>query len=430
MSGAKPLNSTIGATPLRSTTGETPLRSTTGAGPLQGLAVLDLSRVLSGPYCTMQLADMGARVIKIEHPVHGDDTRAWGPPWVGGESSYFLSINRNKESVAVDFKTGSGRALLDELIARADILVENFRPGTLARMGLDYESLAAKHPRLIYASISGFGQTGPRSPEPGYDAIVQAEGGLMSITGSPDAPPVRVGVAIADIAAGLFAVQGVLLALIARGTTGRGQQVDISMLDATAALLTYQAQRTLSTGVAPTRFGNRHASIAPYDTFDATDGTLVLSVGNDEQWQRFCRAAQLPAAAADARFLTNDGRVRHYGALQPIVARAIGGDTLDRWLTRLGEAGVPAGAVRAIDAVLADAHLAARERIATVARPAIGALSMLGVPVKLSGTPGAVRSAPPLLGQHTTAVLQELGLDRSRIDELARAGVVKCAGIG
>ena len=397
-------------------------------GPLDGLTVIDLSRVLSGPYCTMQLADMGARVIKIDHPDRGDDTRAWGPPWVNGESSYFLSINRNKESVAIDFKTERGRALLSQLIARADILVENFRPGTLARQGLDYASLAAKHPRLIYASISGFGQTGPRSPEAGYDAMVQAEGGLMSITGAPTDPPVRLGVAISDIAAGMFAVQGILLALIVRGTTGRGQQVDISMLDATAALLTYQAQRTLATGTTPTRLGNRHASIAPYDTFAAADGTIVLAVGNDDQWQRFCRVAGLAAASADPRFSTNDGRVQHYGALQPVVEAAIGGDRVDGWLARLREAGVPAGAVRAIDAVLADAQLAAREMVATVDHPTIGALRVLGVPVKLSETPGAVRMAPPLLGQHTAAVLErDLDVSRDALEALVAAGVVKCA---
>jgi crotonobetainyl-CoA:carnitine CoA-transferase CaiB-like acyl-CoA transferase len=375
----------------------------------------------------MQLADMGARVIKIEHPAHGDDTRAWGPPFVAGESSYFLSINRNKESVAVDFKTPEGRDLVDRLIARADILVENFRPGTLAHIGLDYASLSARYPRLVYASISGFGQTGPRHHEAGYDAMIQAEGGLMSITGDPSAPPVRVGVAIADIASGMFAVQGILLALIARASSGRGQAVDISMFDATTALLTYQGQRTLVEGVAPTRLGNRHASIAPYDTFDTSDGTLVLSVGNDEQWRRFCREAALDDAANDARFATNTSRVKHYSVLQPIVARAIGSDTLAHWLERLRACGVPAGAVRAIDAVLDDAQLAAREMIASVDHPSIGALRVLGVPVKLSETPGSVRMAPPLLGQHTAAVLQhDLGLSLDDIDALARAGVLKC----
>ena len=402
--------------------------ATESRGPLTGLTVLDLSRVLSGPYCTMQLADMGARVIKIEHPKHGDDTRAWGPPWVGEESSYFLSINRNKESVAIDFKSPQGRALLDQLIARADILVENFRPGTLSRMGLDYATLAQKHPRLIYASISGFGHTGPRTNEAGYDAMMQAEGGLMSVTGTPDAPPVRLGVAISDIAAGMFTMQGILLALIARGTTGRGQHVDISMFDSTLALLTYQAQRTLITGTAPTRQGNQHASIAPYNTYEAADGTLVLAVGNDDQFVRFCKVSALPHVAADPRFATNDDRVKHYDALHPIVAAAIASDTVEGWLQKLREAGVPAGAVRQIDAALADAQVAARHMVEVVNHTTAGAVPVLGVPVKLSETPGSVRSAPPVLGQHTRHVLNDdLGLSGHEIDALVGAGVVKCA---
>jgi crotonobetainyl-CoA:carnitine CoA-transferase CaiB-like acyl-CoA transferase len=402
--------------------------------PLHGLTVLDLSRVLSGPYCTMQLADMGARVIKIEHPDRGDDTRAWGPPWAGTadrtarrESSYFLSINRNKESVALDFKTTEGRALLDRLIASADILVENFRPGTLARMGLDYPSLSAKHPKLIYASISGFGHTGPRSSEAGYDAMVQAEGGLMSITGRPDAPPVRLGVAISDIAAGMFAMQGVLLAIIARSATGRGQHVDLSMFDSTIALLTYQAQRTLITGISPARAGNRHASIAPYDTFATSDGTLVLAIGNDDQWQRFCKLAQLHPAAREGKFATNEGRVRHYDELQPLVAAALSRESLETWLERFRQAGVPAGAVRDIDAVLSDPQTAARDMVMPVDHASIGELPVLGVPVKLSDTPGGVRSAPPVLGQHTRSVLSgDLGLTDAEVTALAERGVVKC----
>jgi formyl-CoA transferase/CoA:oxalate CoA-transferase len=399
-----------------------------GTGPLDGITVLDLSRVLSGPYCTMQLGDMGARVIKVEHPRAGDDTRAWGPPWVGAESSYFLSVNRNKESVAIDFKHADGRALLEQLASRADVLVENFRPGTLAKFGLDYATLSQKYPRLIYASIAGFGQTGPRRREAGYDAMIQAEAGLMSVTGVPHAEPVRLGVAISDIAAGMFTMQGILLALIARATSGRGQQVDLSMYDATLALLTYQAQRALLTGAAPSRFGNRHASIAPYNTYEAADGTLVLAVGNDDQWQRFCNAAGLDAAATDARFATNDTRVRHYDDLHPIVAGAIATDSVQGWLERLRAAGVPAGAVRAIDAALDDAVTRARDMVVTAPHATAGDVPMLGVPVKLSDTPGGIRSAPPILGEHTAAVLGgDLGLDAGAIDALARSGVVKCA---
>ena len=257
--------------------------------PLEGITILDLSRVLSGPYCTMLAADMGARVIKIEHPVRGDDTRHWGPPFLGTESAYYLSVNRNKESVAIDFKTPEGLAIVHRLATQVDILVENFRPGTLEPKGLSFEDLSPLHPSLIYVSISGFGQNGPRRDEAGYDAVAQAEGGLMSITGAEDGPAVRLGVAIADIAAGMFAFQGLLAALIARGRTGRGQRVDVSLLDSVAALLTYQASRYFATGEIPQRHGNRHASIAPYDTFQTSDGIIVLAIGNDSQWQSLCQ---------------------------------------------------------------------------------------------------------------------------------------------
>jgi formyl-CoA transferase/CoA:oxalate CoA-transferase len=376
--------------------------------PLTGVTIVDLSRVLAGPYCTMLAADMGARVIKIEHPERGDDTRAWGPPFIEGESAYYLSVNRNKESVALDFKTPDGRAALDALIARADVLVENFRPGTLDALGLGYRDLAARHPRLIYVSISGFGHTGPRRDEAGYDAVAQAESGLMSITGTADGPPVRLGVAIADIASGMFAYQGLLAALIARDRTGRGQHVDVGLLDAATALLTYQASRAFATGVAPGRSGNRHQSIAPYDTFDTADGALVLAVGNDALWPRFCRVAGLDLQAADARYATNAGRVTHYDELRPVIATALSRRPARDWIHALRAAGVPCGAVRSVVDALADPQLAAREMVVTVDHPTIGPLPLLGVPVKLSDTPGSVRTAPPRLGEHTEHVLNEL----------------------
>src|SRR5262245_60866223 len=270
----------------------------------------------------MLLANMGARVIKVEQPGKGDDTRAWGPPFLDGESAYFLSINRNKESVTLDFKTADGRAVLDQLIARSDVLVENFRPGTLDKIGLDYASLAQTHPSLIVCSISGFGQTGPRRAEEGYDAVIQAEGGLMSITGPPDRQPVRLGVAIGDIVTGMFAAQGVLLALLARARTGRGQLVDVAMLDSVAALLTYQAGIYFATGTVPQRIGNRHPTIVPYETFTASDGDFVLAVGNDEQWQRFI---QIAGIANDERFRTNRDRVTRYDELRPLLAQVLQG---------------------------------------------------------------------------------------------------------
>jgi formyl-CoA transferase/CoA:oxalate CoA-transferase len=398
------------------------------SGPLDGLTIVDLTRVLSGPYCTMLAADMGARVIKIEHPTRGDDTRAWGPPFQQGESAYYLSINRNKESVALDYATTEGRAILDALIARADVVVENFRPGTLDDRGLGYGAVSEKHPRLVYVSISGFGHTGPRREEAGYDAVIQAESGLMSITGSPDGPPVRLGVAIADIAAGMFAFQGLLLALIARGQSGRGQHVDISLLDSAASLLTYQAGRYFATGVSPERLGNRHATIVPYNTFETADGVLVLAVGNDDQFQTFCRVAGLPEAATDVRFTTNAARVEHHEALHPLVERALSADTAAGWTVRLRIAGVPCGAVRSVREALTDPQILARAMVETIDHPTIGAMQVLGLPVKLSDTPGRVRSAPPRLGEHTARVLRdELGYSDARVSALADSGAVAIA---
>jgi crotonobetainyl-CoA:carnitine CoA-transferase CaiB-like acyl-CoA transferase len=395
------------------------------AGPLEGITVLDLTRVLSGPYCTMLLADMGARVIKIEQPGKGDDTRAWGPPFVHGESAYFLSINRNKESVTLDFKKPPGRALLHRLVASADVLVENFRPGTLARQRLDYETLAPDHPSLIYCSISGFGQDGPKRDRPGYDAVVQAEGGLMSVTGAADGPPFRLGVAIADLVAGLLAAQGTTLALFARQRTGRGQRVDIGMLDGVAALLSYQAGIFFATGDAPPRMGNRHPTIVPYETFEAADGEFVLAVGNDDQFRRFCRVAGLDAVAADARFTTNPGRVSHYQALRPLLADALRRHSRAHWIEALTAAGVPCGAVRDVREVLTDPHLEARRMIEVVEHASAGMLRVLGVPIKLSDTPGAVRTAPPTLGQHTASVLEhDLGMNAAEIERLRRDRVI------
>ena len=394
-------------------------------GPLAGLTVVDLTRVLSGPFCTMLLADMGARVIKVEQPGSGDDTRAWGPPFVAGESAYFLGINRNKESLTLDFKAPAGRAVLDSLVARADVLVENFRPGTLARLGLDYEALAQAHPRLIYASLSGYGHTGPRADEPGYDAVLQGEGGLMSITGPADGPAYRLGVAVADIVTGMFAAQGVLLALLAREQTGRGQHVDVAMLDSVAALLTYQAGIVFATGTSPGRLGNRHPSIAPYDTFETADGPLVLAVGNDDQWGRFCNVVPgFDALGGDPRFATNASRVRHYDALEPVIRQSLLADTRAGWTTRLVAAGVPCGPVRTVDEALHDAQLAARGMIERLAHGTAGDISVLGVPIKLSATPGGVRAAPPTLGEHTDAVLREIGLTGGEIKQLRESRVV------
>jgi crotonobetainyl-CoA:carnitine CoA-transferase CaiB-like acyl-CoA transferase len=392
--------------------------------PLDGLTILDFTRVLAGPYCTMQLADLGARVIKIEQPGRGDDTRAWGPPFVGGESAYFLSINRNKESVALDLKHSRARRILDALVARADVVVENFRPGTMERLGLGYETLAAAHSRIVYCSISGFGQTGPRRAEAGYDAMMQAEAGLMSITGAADGPPFRLGVAIGDIATGMFAVQGILAALYARQRSQRGQRVDIAMLDAVTALLTYQASIAFATGDTPSRMGNRHPSIAPYDTFTAADGEFVLSVGNDDQFRRLAGILRRPELGIDPRYATNADRVRHYDALRDTLSRLFSSWTRADLLAALTAAGVPCSAVRSVTEALQDPQLSAREMIIPLEHVSAGGIRVLGSPLKLSETPASVRTPPPALGQHTDAVLREIGMSESDIASLRAARAI------
>jgi crotonobetainyl-CoA:carnitine CoA-transferase CaiB-like acyl-CoA transferase len=394
------------------------------AGSLSGLTVIDFTRVLSGPYCTMVLADHGARVIKLEHPVRGDDTRHWGPPFVGAESAYFLSVNRNKESVTLDFKQPEGQRILHALLASADVVVENFRPGTLDDAGFGAAAVLAQYPRIVYCSISGYGQTGPRRQEPGYDAVMQAEGGLMSITGEADGPALRLGVAITDIVSGLFAAQGVMAALIAREKSGRGQQVDIGMLDATAALLTYQAGNYFASGQVPARIGNRHPTIVPYESFRASDGEFVIAGGNDEIWRRLCRVIGRPELAEDVRYRTNKDRVTHYDEVRAELDRALAIRTREEWVRELTAAGVPCGSVRGVGEVLADPQLAAREMVAEVAHATIGATRVINSPVKLSATPPSVRTAPPTLGQHTTAVLFELGYDTTQVEALKSAGVV------
>lgn len=392
---------------------------------LSGITVLDLTRVMSGPYCTLMLADMGARVIKVEHPQRGDDTRAWGPPFVHGESVYFLSVNRNKDSLTLDFKQPEGRRILDALLGRADVLVENFRPGALARLGLDYPTLAARHPRLIYASISGYGQTGPLRDLAGYDAVAQAEGGLMSITGDPGGPPFRLGLPVADLVSGLFAAQGILVALLSRTVSGRGRHVDVAMHDSVAALLTYQAAGYLATGRTPPRMGNAHESIVPYGTFDVADGLLMLAVGNDDQFRRFCDTAGLSPLAADERFATNPQRVAHRDALLPRLMPVLKSRTREEWVRLLRDAGVPCGAVRTIGEMMGDPQLAARDMIATVSHPTAGELRLVASPVRLSGEERRRDRPSPALGEHTDAILTgELGMGAEEVRELRMRSVI------
>ena len=402
----------------------TPSPSREAPGALDGVTVLDLTRVLSGPYCTMMLADMGARVVKVEQPGKGDDTRAWGPPFQAGESAYFLSINRNKESITLNLKHPDGRRVLDALLERADVLVENFRPGTLERMGLGYAEVARRRPGLVYCSISGFGQTGPRRREPGYDAVLQGEGGLMSITGEQDGPAYRLGVAIADIVSGMFSAYGVAAALLARHRTGRGQLVDVGMLDAVAAVLTYQAGIYFATGTAPGRLGNRHPTITPYESLETADGELVVAVGNDQLWRTFCGVLGADDLADDPRFRTNKDRVAARETLRPMLVERLRARPAAEWLADLKAAGVPCGGVRDLEQVFTDPQVLERAMVVALDHPVAGAIRQLGVPVKLGGTPGAVRTPPPTLGQHTTAILGELGIGDAEAARLRAAGAI------
>jgi crotonobetainyl-CoA:carnitine CoA-transferase CaiB-like acyl-CoA transferase len=398
--------------------------------PLDDVLVLDLSRVLSGPFASMLLGDFGARIVKLENPDGGDDTRRFGPPFLNGESTYFLSINRNKESIAVDLKNPKGRALVLELASRADVLLENFRPGALDKQGLGPAELLARNPRLVYCSISGFGHAGDPawSRRPGYDLAIQGMGGLASLTGDPEGPPTKAGVSIADLTAGLYATIGVLVALHARRRTGRGQHVDVSMLDGQISLLTYHAGIHFATGAVPTRDGNRHPSIVPYETFRAADGFVNLAVGNDALWRAFCAAAGAPLAALadDPRFRTNQLRVENRAALAAILEPLVAERTVEEWVALCERAGVPAGPILDVAQALAHPQVVARGMVVALEHPRAGRTRVTGVPVRLSETPGAVRTPAPTIGQHTASVLREvLGMSDETIAGLARDGAIK-----
>lgn len=395
---------------------------TTVRGPLAGVRVLDLTKVLAGPYATQIFGDYGADVVKIERPDGGDDTRAFGPPFVEGESTYFMSINRSKRSVALNLKSEAAVKLIKRIAAKSDVLIENFRPGALKKMGLDYDSLSRQFPRLIYVSISGFGATGPDALKPGYDLAVQGLSGIMSITGFPEGPPTKVGTSIADLVAGLYAVQGTLLALYARERTGRGQHVDVSMLEGQMSLLTFQGQKYLCTGQVPGRLGNQHPSICPYETFQASDGYLNLAVGNDRLWTAFCGAIDRADLTKDERFLTNPKRVENRDALFSILQEVFKTQTVAKWIKKLEAAGVPAAPILTVDQVFAQPQVKARGMRARVPHKKIKKLEMAGVTVKLSETPGSVKLGPPLLGEHTREVLDEFGLTEAEIDQLKKEG--------
>ena len=405
-----------------------------GIGPLAGIRVLDLSRVLAGPVATQLMGDLGADVIKIERPGSGDDTRSWGPPWLpdpegmtAGQSAYFLSANRNKRSLTIDLSRPEGQELVRTLASRCDVLVENFKVGDLARFRLDGPSLRSELPRLVYCSISGFGQTGPYAALAGYDFLVQGLGGLMSITGDPDRPPMKVGVAVADVVCGLYAAIAVLAALRQRDSTGEGQHIDLGLLDTQVAWLVNQGLNYLTSGIPPTRLGNAHPNIVPYQVLPASDGPFILAVGNDGQFRRFADVAGQPELASDPRFATNPERVRHRAELVPLLERLTRERPAAAWLAALQAVGVPCGPVNDIARVFADPQVRHRDMLIEMPSPHAleGIVRLIGNPIHGSANPVSYRRPPPALGEHTDEVLRELlGLDEAERARLRQMGVI------
>ena len=388
-------------------------------GALTGLRILDLSRVLAGPTATQLLGDLGADVIKIENPkTKGDDTRAWGPPYVTGSdgaatdlSAYFNSANRNKRSVSVDLATPEGQSIIRQIAAQCDVVIENFKPGALAKYGLDHESLLTAHPALVCCSISGFGQTGPNSNKPGYDLLAQGYGGIMSLTGEAEGEPMKVGVAIADVMCGMYATVAILAALRHRDATGEGQHIDLGLVDTQMAWLINQGANYLTSGKVPVRRGNGHPNIAPYQVYAAADGHVIIAVGNDGQFRRFCDALTLGALPDDPRFATNPARVANRDALNAVLGPVLASRNAADIITMMEGAGVPAGPVHTLDQVFSSDQAIAREMVVEMTHPASGGtVPMLGNPIKMSRTPVSYRHAPPSFGEHTDEVLAELGI--------------------
>ncbi len=391
---------------------------------LEGIKILDLSRALAGPYCTMMLADMGAEVIKLEMPGRGDDSRSWGPPFVEGESAYFMSVNRNKKSLTLNMKSEKSTEIIHKLIKQSDVLVENFRPGAMERLGLGYEQVKGMNPKIIYASISGFGQDGPYRMLPGFDQVLQGMGGLMSITGEPGGPPIKVGVAVADISGGMFAAYGIMVALYNRERTGKGQLVDVSLLDSQVAWLTYRAGAYFASGDVPQPVGSGHPVIVPYQAFKAKDVYINIAVGNDQLWERFCKAVGLVKEMDDPKFVTNAKRVENRGEIVKIIGDLIITRNGEEWLKILNDAGVPCGPIYTIDKIFADPQVLHRQMLKELDHPRAGKVKVTGIPVKLSETPGEVTTAPPVLGQHTHEILAELGYSSQDVEKLTQEKVV------
>lgn len=394
-------------------------------GPIAGTRVVDLTRILAGPLCAMMLGDMGADIIKVEPPGTGDDTRSWGPPFANGEAAYFLGANRNKRSVTLNMAVPAGQEVLAGLIAKADVLIDNFKLGTLAKWGFTDAWFDANAPRLVRCSITGYGSSGPKAALPGYDFILQAESGLMSICGTPDGTPTKYGVAIVDVCTGMLACNSILAALNARTRTGRGQKTEVSLYESSLFMLVNVASNVLVSGKGGGRFGNGHPSIVPYTTFQAKDAMVALAVGNDGQFARTAEVLGHPEWADDPRFKENRARVMNRVALDGLIEAALKADNADAWLAKLKAAGVPCGKINTVSGALDDPHTAARSMIETVEHPTIGALKMLGIPFKFSDTQCSVQRPPPTLGQHTDEILQaELGLDAAKIAQLRQDKVI------
>jgi crotonobetainyl-CoA:carnitine CoA-transferase CaiB-like acyl-CoA transferase len=399
----------------------------TPTGPLKGLRVLDLTRVLAGPTCTQMLGDLGAEIIKIERPEAGDDTRGFAPPFwpETKESAYFLGVNRNKRSVTLDMASKDGQAILHRLLEHCDIMVENFKVGALAKYGLGYEQLKAKHPRLIYCSITGFGQTGPYAPRPGYDALIQAMGGVMSLTGEPNGSPQKVGVPVADLFAGLYGCIGILAALNHRNATGEGQHIDIGMLDTHVAWLANQGMNYLATGENPPRLGNQHPNIAPYQEFPTKDGYIILAVGNDPTFERFCKAFGCEQLLADPRFATNASRVQNRQLVTDTLTPVMTSKATAEWIGLLEEQKIGCGPINTLEQVFADPHVQAREMVVDMDHGSGARVRVIANPVKLSATPPDYRAPPPVLGEHTAEVLGGLlGMAEAEIAALREKKVV------
>jgi len=394
-------------------------------GALAGIRVLDLTRVLAGPTCAMMLGDMGADVIKVEPPSSGDDTRSWGPPFVGGESAYFLAANRNKRSLTLNLAVPAGQKLLAGLIERTDAVIDNFKLGTLAKWGFPDAWFDAHAPGVVRCSITGYGSSGPKAALPGYDFVLQAESGLMSICGEPDGPPTKYGVAIVDVCTGMLACSAILAALNARHVSGRGQKVELSLYESALHMLVNVASNVLVSGRGGGRFGNGHPSIVPYTTYTAKDGMIALAIGNDIQFAKCAAVLGHPEWADDPRLATNRARVEHRHLVDGVIAQALAGDSVDNWLARLKAAGVPCGRINSVAEALAEPQTQARAMIETVEHPAIGDLKLIGMPYKFSSTPAIVRRPPPMLGEHTDEILrEELGLDATAIAELRERKVI------